>query len=130
MRFGYTHDVMSSYMMPNTKKKRLRQINREIDNPSPIYRMYKKYLYRNRKLSPIPGMNMDNHRKKGGHNMEDGFYFYLKYGHEGFQAWMNHMIQDRISDSLLKNYGSYTRNIIEDSILEFSRPKYRKAKKF
>jgi len=112
--------------MPNTKKKLLRQINREIDNPSPIYRMYKKYVFKNRNLRPIPGLNVKNHRQKGGHSMEDGLYFLTKYGHEGFLAWMNHMLQDQMSDNLLRNYGSFTRNIIEDSIQEFSRPKYRK----
>jgi|SRR5215211_221207 len=128
MRFGYTHDVMSSYTMPNMKKKRLRQINHEIDNGSPMYRLYKKYVFKNRKLSPVFGLNVKNHRQKGGHNMEDGVYFLTKYGHEGFMTWMNHMAQDRLSDMLLQNYGSFARNIIEDSILEFSRPKYRKRR--
>lgn len=126
MRFGYTHDIMSSYIMPTTKKKLLRKINHEIDNPSPLYRMYKKYITKNRRLTPIPGMNMVHHREKGGHHMEDAFYFSARYGRDGLMAWMNHMAQDRLSDMLLKNYGSFTRNIIEDGILEFSRPKYRK----
>jgi len=128
MRFGRTHDILTGYSMPNTKKKRIRQINREIDNPSPFYKQYRRRTgVNNNNMLKIPGINYHNHRKKGGHDFSDGIYITAKYGQEGFNIWMNHLAQDMMSDYTLKNFGSFTRNIIEDSIQEFSRPKYRKT---
>ena len=57
-------------------------------------------------------------------------YLTFKYGQEGFEAWLNHEAQDMFSDFITTNVGSFTRNLLEDSILEFSRLKYRKNKYF
>ena len=112
--------------MPNTKKKRIREINHEIDNPSPFYRQFRKRTgLNNNTTTKIPGLTYYNHRRKGGHDISDGIYFSAKYGQEGFNIWMNHVAQDMMSDMITKRYGSFTRNLIEDSIQEFSRPKYR-----
>ena len=126
MRFGRTHDILTGYSMPNTKKKRIREINHEIDNPSPFYRQFRKRTgLNNNTTTKIPGLTYYNHRRKGGHDISDGIYFSAKYGQEGFNIWMNHVAQDMMSDMITKRYGSFTRNLIEDSIQEFSRPKYR-----
>lgn len=127
MRYGRTHDILTGYTMPHTKKKIIRKINQEIDNPSPFYKNFKKNL--GIKMD-MPGMTYYNHRKKGGHDMSDGIYFAAKYGQQGFEAWLNHQAQDMFSDFMTKNYGSFVRNVVEDSILEFSRPKYRKPRYF
>jgi hypothetical protein len=130
MRSGRTHDILTGYTMPRTKKKLIRKINQEIDNPSPFYKQFKKHLGLNSPKFEIPGLTYYNHRKKAGHDMTDGIYYMAKYGQEGFNAWLNHQAQDMISDFMVKNYGSFARNIFEDSILEFSRPKYRKSRYF
>ena len=131
MRFGHTHDVLTGYAMPNVKKKRIREINHEIDNPNPYYKQFRKRLGLNdNPYVKVPGLKYYSHRRKGGHDFSDGIYFAAKYGQEGFNIWLNHQAQDMFSDLLTKNYGSFTRNIIEDSIQEFSRPKYRKSRYF
>lgn len=124
MRFGRTHDILTSYSMPKTKKKIIRKINHEIDNPNPFYKKFKKSTGLKTELFRLPGINYNNHRKAG-HDWTDAIYFTAKYGQEGFEAWMNHQAQDMFSDMMLKQYGSFARNIFEDSILEFSKAKYR-----
>ena len=57
-------------------------------------------------------------------------YLTSKYDQEGFETWLNHEAQDMFSDFITTNVGSFTRNLLEDSILEFSRLKYRKNKYF
>ena len=127
MRFGRTHDILTGYSMPRTKKKLIRAINHEIDNPSPFYKQFRRRTGLNANNSmKVPGLTYYSHRRKGGHDMSDGIYFAAKYGQEGFNIWMNHQAQDMFSDMMTRNFGSFTRNIIEDSIQEFSRPKYRK----
>lgn len=114
--------------MPNMQLKRINLINKEIDNPSPMYKMFKRYMNKRKMLTPIPGMNYANHRQKGGHNWEDGMYFMWKYGPEGYLAWVNHQAQDVVRDNLIKHHGSYVANIVEDTLAEFSRPKYGKMR--
>ena len=131
MRFGHTHDILTGYAMPNTKKKRIREINHEIDSPSPGYREFKKRLgLNNSTYNRFPGINYKNHRSKGGHDFSDAIYLTAKYGQEGFEAYLNHLGWDMISDSWVKNYGSWSRNMAEDTFLELSRPKYRKPRYF
>ena len=74
----------------------------------------------------LPGIHYYPHRRKGGHDFTDAIYFTAKYGQTGFEAWLNHQAQDMLSDFITQRYGSFARNILEDSIMEFSRPKYRK----
>ena len=127
MRFGRTHDILTGYSMPNTKKKLIRTINHEIDNPSPFYKQFRRRTgLNNNNMMKVPGLTYYSHRRKGGHDFSDGIYFAAKYGQEGFNIWMNHQAQDMFSDMMTRNFGSFTRNLIEDSIQEYSRPKYRK----
>lgn len=126
MRNGRTHDIMTSYAMPNTKKKLIRKINREIDSPGIFYKTFKKKMGLTSPKYRIPGITYYGHRQKAGHDFTDMIYFGAKYGQEGINAWMNHQAQDMISDFIVKRHGSFARNILEDSFLEFSRPKYRK----
>lgn len=129
MLFGRTHDVLTSYTMPYTKKKKIRQINRDIDSPSPIYKKFKKMTGLRGKAYEIPGLTYYNHRQNGGHDMTDAIYYTSKYGQEGFNVWLNHIAGDMLRDYWVKNYGSYFANIAEATFLEFSRPKYRKINK-
>lgn len=48
------------------------------------------------------------------------------YSFKELTACLNHMAQDRISDMMLKRYGSFYRNITEDVILEATRSKIRR----
>lgn len=130
MRFGRTHDILTSYSMPNTKKKRIREINHEIDNPSPFYKHFKKRMGLDSEKLRMPGLTYYPHRKRGGHDWSDAIYLTAKYGQEGFEAYLNHTTWDMISDSWVKNYGSWSRNMVEDTLQEFSRPKYRQPKYF
>jgi hypothetical protein len=117
-------------MFPKIKKKRIREINQEIDNPSIFYKQFKKSIGFNNNLYRIPGINYNNHRKRGGHDMTDLAYYSSKYGRDGVNAWFAHTFEDMFSDFITKNYGSFARNILEDSILEFSRKKYQKTRNF
>lgn len=128
MRYGRTHDILTSSMLPKMKKKRIREINHEIDNPSPVYKQFKKSF--NGARLRMPGINYNNHRKEGGHDLTDLPYYASKYGSDGVNAWFAHTFEDMFSDFITKNYGSFARNILEDSILEFSRKKYRKTRNF
>ena len=128
MRYGRTHDILTSNMFPNMKKKKIRAINHDIDNPSVFYKQFKKSMIS--KPIKLPGINYDNHRKYGGHDLTDLPYYASKYGSEGVNAWFAHTFEDMFSDFITKNYGSFARNILEDSILEFSRKKYRKTRNF
>lgn len=125
MRYGRTHDILTSYMFPKMKKKRIREINHEIDNPSPFYQQFKKSFGGTKKIR-MAGINYNNHRKDGGHDLTDLPYYASKYGKDGINAWFAHSFEDMFSDYLTRNYGSFARNILEDGILEFSRKKYRK----
>jgi hypothetical protein len=120
-------------MFPKIKKKRIREINQEIDNPSIFYKQFKKSLGNSTTTtysSRIPGINYNNHRKSGGHDMTDLVYYSSKYGRDGVNAWFAHTFEDMFSDFITRNYGSFARNILEDSILEFSRKKYHQRSRF
>lgn len=118
-------------MFPNMKKKKIRAINQEIDNPSIFYKQFKKSMgMNNNKSYRIPGINYNNHRKKGGHDISDLLYYTSKYGSDGVKAFFAHTTGDMFSDFLVEHYGSFTRNVIEDGLIEFSRKKYRKTRNF
>jgi hypothetical protein len=117
-------------MFPKMKKKKIRTINQEIDNPSIFYKQYKKSLGNSSSSYRIPGINYNNHRKSGGHDLTDLAYYGAKYGTEGVNAWFAHTFEDMFSDFVVRNYGSFARNIFEDGILEFSRRKYQKRSRF
>lgn len=127
MRNGQTHNVLTYHSMPRTKKKLIRKVNYEIDNPSPFYKQFKRRLGLNQTgFFDVPYLHYYPHRRRGGHDFTDAIYFASKYGQEGFEVWLNHTAQDMMSDTLVQNHGSFIRNIIEDTISEYNRPKYRR----
>lgn len=124
MRFGRTHDILGYASLPKYKKKIIRQVNREIDNPSPFMKQYRKRLGFNKLSSNrIPGMIYYPHRRMGGHDFIDGVYFYNKYGQAGFDAWLNHTGWDMFRDNWVKSYGSDGMNFMEDAIVAQNRRK-------
>ena len=130
MRYGRTHDILTSSMFPKMKKKKIRDINHEIDNPSIFYKQFRKSMGFNNSLYRVQGINYNNHRKHGGHDMSDLLYYHAKYGNDGVKAFLGHTFEDMWSDYMLKYFGSFTRNVVEDGILEFSRKKYKTRRHF
>lgn len=126
MRTGRAHHILTYSALPKTKKKLIRQIHHEIDNPNPFIKKFHKLMGKNNNYFNLPFLNYYPHRKEGGHNFLDGLYFASKYGQEGFNIWMNHQAQDMVRDLTNKATGSsFAANIIEDILIEANRKRNR-----
>ncbi|HJS63548.1 MAG TPA: hypothetical protein VJ767_01675 [Nitrososphaeraceae archaeon] len=58
--------------------------------------------------------------------LDSNYPLYYKHGPDAVKVWSDHMMQDMLRDSITRQYSTYTANIFEDTLVELSRPKYRK----
>lgn len=129
MRYGSTHDTLTKRHYPHLKRKKIREINRDIDSPSPLLKKFRNsfpIITSHSQFGRIPGINYRGHRKYG-HNVGDLAYLMYKHGPDALKVWSDHMMQDMLRDSITRHYGSYAANIFEDTLVELNRPKYRKS---
>lgn len=122
MRFGSTHDSLTKRRYPHLKRKKIREINHDIDNPSKAYTKMMKSLGlgNQNNFGRLPNMNYVGHRNMGGHKIEDLPYLVAKHGPEAIDVWGDHMAWDILKDTITKTHGRFIGNLFEDILIELN----------
>jgi hypothetical protein len=114
-----THDRLSAMMRPYADPNVIYRVNRAMDNPDP----FAMRLYQTRKNSEyahaydVPGLRINGHRAPN-HNWMSAMMTDYMYGgkEEMYTPAANHLIQDLMSDMLIRTVGYAGRDLFEATL--------------
>jgi hypothetical protein len=114
-----THDRMSALMRPGADPNVIYRVNRAMDNPDPwsmrMYQTRKNLGYAH--SFDVPGLRINGHRAPNHNWMSAMMTGYMYGGREGmYAAAANHLMQDVMSDTLVRTVGSTGRDVFESML--------------
>jgi hypothetical protein len=113
-----THDRLSAMMRPYADPNVIYRVNRALDNPDP----FSMRMYQARKESgyshayDVPGLRINGHRAPNHNWMSAMMTGYMYGGRDGMYAAANHLMQDVMSDTLVRSMGSIGRDVFESML--------------
>jgi hypothetical protein len=113
-----THDRLSSMMRPGADPNVIYRVNRAMDNPDPwairLNQSMKNSGYSH--AFDVPGLKKYPHRQPTHDWMSAMMTGYMYGGKEGMYAAANHLMQDLMSDTLVRTMGSTGRDVFESML--------------
>jgi hypothetical protein len=113
-----THDRMTGFMRPNANPNVIYRVNRAMDNPDP-WAIRLNQSMRNSGYGhafDVPGLKKYPHREPNHNWMSAMMTGYMYGGREGMYAAANHLMQDVMSDTLVRTLGTSGRDVFESML--------------
>jgi hypothetical protein len=106
-------------MRPGADPNVIYRVNRAMDNPDPwsirMYQTRKKSGYYSHAFD-VPGLRINGHRAPNHNWMSAMMTGYMNGGKEGMYAAANHLMQDVMSDTLVRTLGTTGRDVFESML--------------
>jgi hypothetical protein len=103
-----THDRLSGMMRPYADPNVIYRVNRAMDNPDPLSIRLNQSMKNSGYYShafDVPGLRKYPHREPNHNWMSAMMTGYMYGGREGMYAAANHLMQDLMSDMLIRTVG-------------------------
>jgi hypothetical protein len=113
-----THDRMTGMMRPGADPNVIYRVNRAIDTPDPWAIRFNQSM-KNSGYShafDVPGLTKYPHRQPTHDWMSAMMTGYMYGGREGMFAAANHLMQDVMSDTLVRTLGTSGRDVFESML--------------